>query len=170
MYLLACLCYKRIKEREESDMKNTILYSRGRLSGSSSICKELIENTRMRKIDWISYENFVDFLDIQGIAFDDIPWFHSYLVHIQKVRFFPDSSETFFTYYDNRLFSISQSKISREFRMDFTSYFDSNSVWRGVVDSQPSLSRLHSYAQIFSVEDCNEECRDLLYSTGCIHA
>lgn len=150
-------------------MKKTILYDRMG-SGSSTICRELIENTRLKKINWISCEKFIDYLEIQGIAFDDIRWFHSYLLHIQKVRFFPNNTETFFTLYDNRLFCVSQSKISRDFRMDFTSSFDASSVWRGVVDSQASLSKLHRFIQIINTEDTNEEYQELLFATGCIHA
>lgn len=149
-------------------MKKTILYNKIGY-GASTICRELIENTRSKKINWISCERFIDYLELQGIAFDDIRWFHSYLLHIQKVGFFPNNTETFFTFYDNRLFCVSQSKISRDFRMDFTSSFDAGSVWRGVVDSQTSLSRLHSFIQIINTEDSNEECQELLLATGCIH-
>lgn len=169
MHLYARLYHIRTKEREESDMKKMLLYNRMR-SSSSSICKELIENTRMKKISWISCGSFIDYLEIQGLAFDDIKWFHSYLMHIQKVRHFLDNTETFFTFYDNRVYSVSQSRISRDLRLDFTSSFDENSVWRGVVDSQASLSRLLSFVQIFNSEDTSEECQELLFTTGCIHA
>lgn len=140
----------------------------------SSICRELIDSTRMKKINWVSYKNFIDYLEIQGIAFDDIRWFYSYLMHIQEARFFPEYAGTYFSLYDRRLFCISQSKFSRECRLDFTSSFNANDVdrviWRRVVESQGALSKLHSFIQIIDDEDSNEECQELLCVTGCIHA
>lgn len=149
-------------------MRNTFTFKMH--SGSSSICKELTEKTRTRKIDWVSCESFIDYLELQGIAFDDIKWFHSYLKHIQAVRHFPILSDTYFTLFEDRLFAISQSKYSREIRLDFTSSFGGNSVWRGVIDSQATFSKLHSFVEITNHEDSEEECKELLYSTGCIHA
>lgn len=149
-------------------MKNTFLLKMH--SGPSSICRELIENTKAKKISWVSYEAFIEYLEIQGIAFDDIRWFYSYLMHIQNVRHYPSYSETYFTFFEHRLFAISQSKFSREFRIDFTSSFDKSCVWRGIIDSQSSLFRLHSYVQITNSEDSKEECEELLYATDCIHA
>lgn len=155
-------------------MKKEILYNyngyRNFRSRSSSICKELIKNTSEKKTPWISCEDFIEHLEVQGMAFDNVPWFHSYLLHIQKVRFFADNAETFFALYDDRLFAISQSKISNDFRLDFTSSFNGDSVWRRVIDSQVSLSRLHSFVRIFNTANTNEECEALLYATGCIHA
>lgn len=136
----------------------------------STICKELIENTRNKKINWVSYEKFIDYLDLQGIAYDDIRWFHTYLRHVQSVRFYPNFCESYFTFYEERLFGISRSKYSREFRMDFTSSFDSSSIWRGIIDSQLSFSKLHSLVHIINFDDTADECQSLLLATGCIHA
>lgn len=152
-------------------MNKTFFYNRRK---SSSICRELIDSTRIKKTNWVSCKNFIDYLDVQGIAFDDIRWFHSYLMHIQRVRFFPDYVGTYFSFHDNRLFCISQSKFSREYRLDFTSSFDERTiddvVWRRVAEPQISLSKLHSNIQIINTEDTIDECQELLYSTGCILA
>lgn len=153
-------------------MNKTFFYNRRK--SSSFICRELIDSTRIKKTKWVSCKNFIDYLEVQGIAFDDIRWFHSYLMHIQKVRFFPDYAGTYFSFYDNRLFCISQSKFSREYRLDFTSSFNERTiddvVWRRVAEPQTSLSKLHSSIQILNTEDPSDECQEILYSTGCILA
>ena len=122
MFKFVGLCNHRAKEREKSTMRNTFLYKSH--ASSSSICKALINETMSRKLNWISCEKFIDFLEVQGISFDNISWFYAYLSHIQSVRHYPSYSETFFAFYDDRLFAISQSKIFRELRIDFTSSFD----------------------------------------------
>lgn len=147
-------------------MRNTFLYN----SKSSSISKELVNKTISKGINWVSCERFIEHLEIQGIAFDDITWFHSYLLHIQEVRHYPSYPETYFTIYDDRIFAISKSKIFRELRMDFASILDKRYIWRGIIDSQASLSRLHSLVEITDSEDSADQCQELLYSTGCIHA
>lgn len=149
-------------------MKSTTLFKIN--SGSSSICKELVDKTVSKEINWISCERFIEYLEIQGIAFDDISWFYSYLLHIQAVRHYPSYQETFFAVYDKRLFAISQSKIFRELRIDFTTILGKQYTWRGIIDSQMSLSRLHSLIELTNSEDSADECQDLLYATGCIHA
>ena len=150
------------------------LFFYDRKKASSSICRALIAGTRAKRISWVSCKDFIEFLEIQGMAFDDIRWFHAYLMHIQKVRFFPNFAGSFFSFYDDRLFCISQSEFSREYRMDFTSSFGASKavevVWRRVVESQSSLLKLHSNIQIIDNEGANEECQELLCATGCIHA
>ncbi len=145
-----------------------------RMKSSSSICRELIDSTRIKKTSWVSCKNFIDYLEVQGIAFDDICWFHSYLMHIQRVRFFPDYAGTYFSFYDDRLFCISQSKFSREYRLDFTSSYAARTiddvVWRRVAEPQISLLKLHSNIEIINTEDTIDECQELLYSTDCILA
>ena len=168
MFKFVGLCNHRAKEREKSTMRNTFLYKSH--ASSSSICKALINETMSRKLNWISCEKFIDFLEVQGISFDNISWFYAYLSHIQSVRHYPSYSETFFAFYDDRLFAISQSKIFRELRIDFTSSFDKKSVWRGIIESQESLFKLHSLVEITNTDDSEEQCQELLMSTGCIHA
>lgn len=149
-------------------MKNTMFYKT--YSGSSSICKELVDKTISKEINWISCEKFIEYLEIQGIAFDDISWFYSYVLHIQAKRHYPSYPETYFAVYDNRIFAISLSKIFRELRIDFTAIMDKRHIWRGIIDSQASLLKLHSLVEITNSEDTAEECQELLYTTGCIHA
>lgn len=140
-------------------------------SSSSSIFKELSESTISQKTRWVSFKNFIEYLDLQGIAYDDIRWFYGYLKHIQSVRHLPSQKNTFFAVYDDRVFAISQSKYFREIRMDFTSSLYNQSVWRSVIETQESLLALHSLVQVTSAEDSNnEECENLLLATGCIHA
>lgn len=140
-------------------------------SNSSSICKDLIESTKSQTTRWVSFKNFIEYLDLQGIAYDDIRWFYGYLKHTQRVRHLPSQENTFFAEYDDRVFAVSQSKYFREIRMDFASSRYNPSVWHSVIETQKSLLALHSLVQITGAEDSNnEECENLLISTGCIHA
>lgn len=149
-------------------MRNIPLYRMR--AESSSIVKELINSTISRKTNWVSCEKFIEFLELEGLAFDNISWFYSYLKHIQGVRHYPSYSECFFAFHDNRLFAISQSKIFRELRIDFVNISNRDCKWHGIIDSQESLFKLHSIIEMTNTSDSNEECQELLMATGCIHA
>lgn len=149
-------------------MRNIPLYRMR--THSSSIVKELINNTISKKINWISFEKFIDFLEVEGLAFDNIPWFYSYIKHIQAVRHYPSYSKSYVAFYDNHLFAVSKSEIFRELRIDFTSTSNREYTWRGIIDSQESLFKLHSIIEMTNTNDSNEECQEILMSTGCIHA
>ncbi len=137
---------------------------------SSSICRELLCDTKLKKIVWVQYADFTEYLEVQGIAYDDISWFYSYLRHMQKAQRFPSQEETFFSYYDDRLFAISRSRYSGEIRIDFTSSFDKLSPWRRIIHSQMEAMELLSTIQVLHNIYSNAACEKMLQVTGCIHA
>lgn len=149
-------------------MRNT-LFSRY-YENQSSICRELFELTANNKIDWINLDMFIDHLELEGLAIDDIAWFHNYTKHLQATRHIPIADKTFFVCHNNRVFAISQSKYSRDIRFDFISDFGPLGTWRRIMESQSSLMQLHSLIQFVGTENQNENCKELLYSTGCILA
>lgn len=104
-------------------------------------------------IDWVSCEALMEHLEIEGISIDGIKWLHRYLKHLQTVRHIPILSKTYVTFYKERIFAISQSKYSRDIRIDFTSSSNIDGMgrmWRGIIESQILLMRLHSAVELVS--------------------
>lgn len=147
-------------------MRNTVIIKK---YGSSDVFKKLLQYTKIKKVEWIPLEAFVDFLEVEGIAFDDIRWFNSYLMHIQRLRHYADFAETYFTFFEDRIFALSRGKYSREIRMDFASSFKERCVWRGVIETQSNLIVLYRLVNITNFEDSKQECENLLLATDCIH-
>lgn len=137
---------------------------------SSSICRELLKNTKEKRIEWVSCAKFMDYLEIEGIAYDDIKWFHNYLKHTQLARHLINCNETYFSFYDDRIFAISKSRYSRDIRIDFNSSYTNKNTWVKIVDTKESILRLLSFVEIMNSVDSTDECNNLLYATGCIHA
>ena len=86
------------------------------------------------------------------------------------LRHIPILDRTYFVFYQERVFAISQSEYSREVRPDFVSSIQENRIWHGVIALQEQLMQLLSLIEATDFNNVEENCRDLLYSTGCIHA
>lgn len=139
--------------------------------GSSGVYQALVNNSLSGALEWVTLERLLDFMEIEGIAIDDITWLHNCFRYLQQKRFIPVLGETYFTTYEKRLFIIAQSKYSRNIMVSFLSLDSSISSWHRLVEDQKLLMQLHSIIQLMTKkDDQKEECKDLLLVTGCIHA
>lgn len=136
----------------------------------SSICREMIRKTIAGDIEWVRCDEFQDYLDVSGLSINHVNWFSDYLMYLKMIRHIPVLDRTFFVFYQKRVFAISQSEFSREIRLDFASNIQGNRIWRGVIAPQAQLMQLLSLIEATDFNNEEEICRDLLYSTGCIHA
>ncbi len=132
------------------------------------IYEELMQCTLKRAIMWVRYKDFVEHLEIQGIAYDDIPWFYSYWGFMRTVGHFPLQSNTFFSVYQKRLFAVSQSTLLAGVRIDTSSSFDNMSIWRRVYSREEDSIALLSEIQS-TYKPNNDMCEKLLEITDCIH-
>jgi len=137
---------------------------------SSSICKELTKKTINGDVDWVCYGEFLDYLEISGLSINCVCWFDSYLKYLQMVRHIPMLDKSYLVFYQERVFAISQSKYSGDIRLDFASDVYENKVWHEIIAPQEQLVKLLSFIEAMDFDNLDENCRDLLYSTGCIHA
>lgn len=137
---------------------------------SSSVCKMLAQETIAGNINWVRGCDFQDCLDVLGLSIGGVNWLHAYLKYLQMIRCIPAFEKLYFLLYEERIFSISQSEYSRMVRLDFTSDFSTKCVWREIIAPQTQLIQLLNIIDAVGVHDSNENCKELLYSTGCIHA
>lgn len=138
-----------------------------RFYNSSGICKALFTRTQNGQLSWVDCGTFMDHIEIEGLSIDNISWLHEYLNYLRVSRYIPQYDKTFITFFDSRLFIISQSKYSLEFRLDFQTH---SKIWKSVVERQRTLIQLHSIIPLVQETNLRENCQELLYSTGCIHA
>lgn len=136
----------------------------------SSVCREMIAKTITGDIEWVCYDEFQDYLDISGLSINHVNWLSDYLTYLKRIRHIPILNRTYFVFYQERVFAISQSEYSREVRLDFISGIQENRIWYGVIAPQGQLMELLSLIEATDFNHVEENCRDLLYSTGCIHA
>lgn len=138
---------------------------------SSGVYRALVNNSLSGMLEWVTLEKLLDYMEIEGIAIDDITWLHNCYKHLQQKRFIPIPNETYFTTYEKRLFIIAQSKYSRNIMVSFLSLDSPIFSWHRLVEDQMLLMQLHSIIQLKAKkDDQKEECKELLLVTGCIHA
>lgn len=165
MYLTVRLYRCRIKERKGNYMKKEIIIRK-----RSSICREMITKTISGDIEWFRCDEFQDYLDVSGLSINHVNWLSDYLTYLKMLRHIPILDRTYFVFYQECVFAISQSEYSREVRPDFVSSIQENRIWHGVIALQEQLMQLLSLIEATDFNNVEENCRDLLYSTGCIHA
>jgi hypothetical protein len=138
-----------------------------RFYNPSGICNTLITQTQNGKLSWVDCDSFIEHIEIEGLSVDGVPWFHNYLKYLQMWYYTPQFDKTFIAFFDSRLFVLSRSKYFQEFRLDFQTH---SKIWKSVVEKQSTLLQLHNTISLFQDTGSKENCQELLYSTGCIHA
>lgn len=137
---------------------------------TSKTCRKLLLLTKSNTVDWISCQSFIDHLEVSGISSGNIRWLDEYYKHLRSRRFIPILSETYFCVYEKELFAISKSKYSRDIRIDMLSIFYDEQPWQSILESQIELIRLHNIIQLVGTNESVDQCNQLLYATGSIHA
>lgn len=143
---------------------SNLLYNR-----TSKTCGKLLLLTKSNTIDWIGYDRFIKHLEALDISVGNIRCLDKYFKHLQSKRFVPVLSETYFCVYEKNVFAISQSKYSRDIRMDMISAFYDEQPWQTILGSQIELIRLHNIIQLIGTDESVDQCNKLLYTIGSIH-
>jgi len=133
----------------------------------STACTQLARGTVDGSIHWVGHNALQEYLEIEGLS---VSWLQEHEEFLQAICFHPRMGRTYYVFFWERIFAISQSKHTGMIRLDFTSDIPAGESWWEVITSQEQLRDLISLVDAADYEDSDAYCKDLLYATGHILA
>lgn len=130
----------------------------------------LLRKTEKKDLYWISFERIIKYLNEEGIPLSSIQEIHNYIIFQQRNRYIPILKRTYICLYEDTFVVLSQGKYSAEMRLAFMSTSSYKQKWESLKAPPVTLVRLRDAIELFALCDSQEDCQELLYSMGDIHA